>query len=419
MTIIRILTAPLSDPHVSISGIDGTLDGSVAGGAPVDLAPGVHSLAQCPTDEPIVFSVTPEGGLEVASPSAGMATAAGSTLTVHGVAISLDVSAASVRAALGTRATPLLSTDGPTSLRVLPGRWRLSVGPYGLSAAEIVVTSAGTAHVDPSHTAYIDGSGSSALAFHPVSVEIDGTALAHWLLLAGSVEDTFDPPTAIAEHQLLPGGPYAVQPGSGVVADMVITVEPDGSVEVPGKCHGFARTVGNRVVIDGYDVTWDARDLAHGVGSWMVAKPALEVGAGGTVTYRTIPCPDLMLQMASRPVDGKIALTTEGSLDYSTAGDGYLDGRHTATLTMLGHPLVIDARHSGHELAGLPQIGWGATSPHFVIGSVMPWAGSCDIQTTDGLAAAAIRLREDGTVDLLEAIPGLTVATAPRVRFAS
>ena len=164
--------------------------------------------------------------------------------------------------------------------------------------------------------------------------------------------------TPLASLNLTPGG-YEVIVASAVVADFTFTITPQGTVDFDPSFDSFLSGRGtSTLVVNGFEITFDARYLS-GPTTLFVLPDALPVLH---TTLRLLPAHSYGLEQGSGSVTPwPLTITREGKVDYAPAFDiaqnGFLAGRGTSTLQLLGYPLLVDARASGATSVGVQPTG--------------------------------------------------------------
>jgi hypothetical protein len=192
------------------------------------------------------------------------------------------------------------------------------------------------------------------------TIEIDATRLfySHYQI-PGITPDWLESRSTVRALEM-PQGTYHFQIASGYYADFTFRVTAVGTVEYDEAYEPFLDGHGSsRLVIDGFEVTLDARYLSN-------AGVLMVVTTNEWVLHRTVrlvPASHYRVQQGSGIVgDFEFALDLHGRFQYNqgldvTAG-GFLGGRGTSTMQFLGYPLLIDTREGGGEFLLLNPI-WG------------------------------------------------------------
>jgi hypothetical protein len=164
--------------------------------------------------------------------------------------------------------------------------------------------------------------------------------------------------TPLASLDLPPGG-YEVIVASALVADFTFTISPRGTVEFDPSFDSFLSGRGtSTLVVTGFEITFDARYLS-GPTTLFVLPDAVQVL---DTTLRLLPASSYGLEQGSGSVAGwPLTITRAGVVEYEASFDiahnGFLAGRGTRTLQLLGYPLLVDARASGATSVGLQPTG--------------------------------------------------------------
>ena len=238
-------------------------------------------------------------------------------------------------------------------------------------------------------------------------INLDGRALSHDLLLTGVVgaEAVLSRATA---HRLTiaPGTGYGFVIGSGIVADITFGVGEDGSVQLDPAFASFANANGSTLTIRGHAIDIDARALSHDL---------LPIGMLGvdTVLSRTIvnpltvmPASGFSFVVGSGIVaDMSYGIARNGFVMFAPSCDGFLAGKKTATLTILGYPIVLDATHADSDLVGIANIGVHSHKSRELIAVLIP-AQNYLPQTTNGVCATGFNIGRDGRLTFASAAVG-------------
>jgi hypothetical protein len=309
--------------------------------------------------------------------------------------------------------------DGSTSPTILLPAGSYSFQQYSgyFADFQFEVTATGTLDYDPKFDTFLSGRGTSTLTVSGFAIAIDVTALSHGLLpmIAGSKD--FLMPDTVHTLVLVPASFYGFQPGSGIVANFSFGVDLNGNVIIDPKYAGFADGAGsNRLTIRGYVIEIDGRRLTHGLLP-LIARPNNDFLPQTAVNSLTlIPAESYGFQPGSGVVaDMSFSVGLDGLVDYPTSCDGFLQGRGSNVLTLLGYPVLVDATQADSDLVGLADIGQKAQAPRFLLGVLLPTNGY-RLQTVNGVFTQGFVLNRDGSVTVDAAAAGrLIVSTVPRI----
>jgi hypothetical protein len=299
----------------------------------------------------------------------------------------------------------------------------LSAGTYSFQQAsgyytnfQFQVTPTGTLDYDAKFDAFLNGRGTSTLTVAGFTVEVDLTALSHGLLPIVAGAKDFLMPDQVHQLVLVPASFYGFQPGSGIVADFTFEVDLNGNVVVDPKYAGFADSLNSRLTIHGYVVQFDGRRLTHGLLP-LAAIPNNDFLPPIAVNFLTlIPCRYYGFQPGSGIVaDMSFDVGLDGLIDYPADCDGFLQGRGSSLLTLLGYPVLVDATQADSDLLSLVNLSQKAQAPRFLLGVLLP-AKDYLLQSANGVFSQGFDLDRAGVVTVDAAAAGrLVVSTIPRV----
>jgi hypothetical protein len=331
--------------------------------------------------------------------------------------ISIDTSALTFSSFLIPGQTDFL--DGAVSPTIM-----LPTGTYSFQQAsgyfadfQFEVTPTGTLNYDVKFDTFLNGRDTSTLKINGFAITLDSTALSHGLypIIAGN--SSFLMPNTVHTLVLVPASFYNFQPGSGFIANFFFGVDLNGNVVVDSKFSGFAEGTGtNRLTIRGYVIQFDGRRLTHRLLP-LIARPNNDFLPPTSINSLTlIPADGYGFQPGSGIVaDMFFSVGLDGLVDYPISCDGFLQGRGSAVLTLLGYPVLIDATQADSDLVGLVDIGQNAQAPRFLLGVLLP-CNSYRLQTRNGVFSKNFVLERNGRVTVDAAVAGrMVISTAPRV----
>ena len=210
--------------------------------------------------------------------------------------------------------------------------------------------------------ALVNAGGSVALAAPSTfPISIDATRLFYRYFVIPGVTSNWVDSRTVQTFSLAPGQ-YSFQVASGYYADFTFRVSSTGQIDYDPAFNGFLSGRGSATLgIDGLVVTIDARYLS-GSGVLLVAPLTND----DWISYRTVrlvPASYYSFQQGSGVVTSfSVKLGIDGHWTYSGAFDigsgGFLSGTGTATLTLFGYPLLVDARAAGGTGVTVQTI-WG------------------------------------------------------------
>jgi hypothetical protein len=264
MATVHIDTSGLTFPLFTIPGqTSNFIDGSTSPPPAVSLAPGRYNFQQasgyfCDFQ----FEVTAAGTIDYEPTFDGfLGGRGGSTLVVSGFDVTLDGTALShglfpVIAGAGA----FLMPDSVHHLKLVPAsHYSLQPTSGVVASFEFAIDVSGQVHVDPLYSGFATGSGTT-LTISGYTVNIDGRSLSHDLFpVIPRLSNEFLPRSAVNQLTLIPAVGYGLQPGSGIVADMLFSVGLAGLIDFPASCDGFLSGRGsNTLVVNGYPILIDA-----------------------------------------------------------------------------------------------------------------------------------------------------------------
>jgi hypothetical protein len=300
----------------------------------------------------------------------------------------------------------------------------LEVGTYSFQQAsgyytdfQFEVTPAGTLDYDEKFNLFLKGRGTTTLKVEGFAIEIDLTALSNGLLPIVAGANNFLMPDQIHQLVLVPASFYGFQPGSGIVADFVFGVDLNGKVVVDPKYVGFTSGGGSdRLTIQGYVIQMDGRRLTHGLLP-LIARSNHDFLPKTSINSLTlIPCKSYGFQPGSGIVaDMSFDVGLDGTIDYPADCDGFLQGRGSTLLTLLGYPVLVDATQADSDLVGLTDLSLFAQAPRFLLGVLLPAPGY-RLQSAKGVFTQSFDLDRSGVVSVDAAAAGrLVVSSIARI----
>jgi hypothetical protein len=270
MVDIRIDTSSLTHtqfliPELSSEIIEG------ANTQTISLEPGVHGFQQMSAlVANFRFEVTPEGFIDYDIVSEGFLSGRGTTtLTVMGFTITLDARSLSHDLLPMESGASVLSRERTHELTLVPAMGYTFQPTSGISADfrfDLGVN--GEVIIDPRYGGFATANGRS-LIISGYQITIDGRQLSHdlGLFLFGN-RDTL---TRDRTHELtlVPAMGYTFQPTSGILADFRFDLGVNEEVIIDPRYRDFATTDGRALIISGYQITIDGRQLSHDLGLFL------------------------------------------------------------------------------------------------------------------------------------------------------
>jgi hypothetical protein len=169
---------------------------------------------------------------------------------------------------LATAQLGFLSHESIHTVTLLPTQHGYSLQPCSGVLADMVfrLTRAGAVDYDGDCDGFLSGRGTDTLVLRGYTIHLDGRRLSHGIYLLATAQLGFLSHESIHTVTLLPTQyGYSLQPGSGVLADMVFRVKRTGAVDYDGDCDGFVSGRGtDTIVLRGYPVLLNASDTSTG-----------------------------------------------------------------------------------------------------------------------------------------------------------
>jgi hypothetical protein len=294
--------------------------------------PGSHSLTMHSGRSPqptLDFTVQANGTVQF-SPSLDTLVAGRGTrmMVLHGVRIDIDVSELSYLGFALIGAHGFTDTTDPVSFVLMPGRHGLMM-PTSRSpepGIDFTVETDGTLQFDPSFDPYVAGRGTRTIVLHGVRIDIDVSKLSYIgfnLAGAGGFGGSPDPI------------PFVLMPGSHLLT-MTTSNSPEPRLEFSLHADGTLRfdpsldsLIGGRgtraIVLHGARIDIDARASATPfVVEGLATKPIDQILAANLMPGAH--------RFRSPKMDFIFHVTPSLTVDYDTALDRYVVGRHTTTL---------------------------------------------------------------------------------------
>jgi hypothetical protein len=324
---VHVDTSGLTFPLFTIPGqTPSFIDGSTSPPPAVSLAPGSYSFQQasgyfCDFQ----FEVTAAGTIEYETTfDAFLGGRGGSTLVVGGFDVRLDGTALShglfpVIAGAGA----FLMPDSVHDLKLVPAsHYSLQPTSGVVATFEFAVDLSGKVRVAPLYSGFASGSGTTTLTISGYTINVDGRSLSHDLFpVIPRLSNDFLPRSGVSQLTLIPAAGYGLQPGSGIVADMLFSVGIDGLVDFPVSCDGFLGGRGSdTLIVNGYPVLVDASAADSDLLS--IANVGLRADAPRYLFAVLVPAGGYQPQTAKGVFAHGFGVERDGtiSVDPSTAG---------------------------------------------------------------------------------------------------
>jgi DNA-directed RNA polymerase specialized sigma24 family protein len=309
------VTFDTSDTDYTNTAISGTGWRNAGPVRTLRLLPGPHYV-QAPTGAVVRFQVTDAGLVETTD---HLATSQGTTLTIHGLPITIDTSDTDYTntAISGTG----WRNAGPVrTLRLLPGPHYVQA-PTG-AVVRFQVTDTGQVET----TDHLATSQGTTLTIHGLPVTIDRSDVDYTYLAISGIGVRFDRPAYTL--RLLPGPHHVQTPQLNTVR---FQVTADGRIEFDASYDRWAGGRGtSTLTVHGVAITIDATATTHtsiqvsGVAGWK--NPRQEQ------TVRLMPGKHQVVALDGRKYE--FVVKDNGLLDYDPSLDAVLSGRNSTRLTI-------------------------------------------------------------------------------------
>jgi hypothetical protein len=342
--------------------------------------------------------------------------------------IAIDTSALSIKHFRIPEQQPPPPTDfqdgslSPTV--ILPaGTYSFQQDSGNIASFQFEVTATGTLNYPPQFDTFLSGRGTSTLKLNGFAITLDGTALSHGLLLSNTTD--FFMSDSVHNLVLVPAPFYIFLAGSGIVANFTFQIDLDGHVVFDPKFAGFADGSGSKnLTIRGFVVGIDGRRLTQELLPLIDRTPNDFLPATVVNFLTLIPSDIYGFQVGSIGSDMTFVVGLDGLIDFPVSCNGFLQGRGSNTLVLLGYPILVDATQADSDLVGLVGTGQKAQSPRFLLGVLLPTIQSTPpmppigylIQTVNGDFSQPFILDRNGVVTVTAIAAGrMVVSTIPRV----
>jgi hypothetical protein len=345
-----------------------------------------------------------------------------STLKINGFAITLDGTALSHGLVLLVASNvEVFLPDSIHTLVLAPAPfYSFAAGSGNIADFVFGVDLNGNVVIDPKFSGFAEGAGSNRLTIRGYTIEIDGRELSHELLPGFLNVQNFLPFTKVNSITLIPAPFYGLVAGSGIISKLVFGVDLNGNVVIDPKFSGFAEATGNLLTIRGYVVQIDGRRLTNGLLPG-IERPNNEFLPSTAVNSLTlIPADGYGFIVDSGTVaDMSFDVGIDGRLDYPIAFDGFLQGRGSNLLLLLGYPVLIDATQSDSGLSILTFTGPQAQAPRFLFAMLLPTLIGYQFQSKNGVFQKFF-LDRNGNVNVnMNTVGRLVASTIPRIEVIS
>ena len=363
--------------------------------------PGTYSIVD---DEAVGASVqftVSAGGTVSYDPSLeGILTGSGtSTLTVHGITVTIDATHLSLQT-LDVDDSEVSLTSQPFTFSALPGQIFLG-DPQEATVMQLTINPDGTVTYDPSLQGIFTGSGTNTLTVNGVTVTIDATQLSI--------------PSVIVDNAVRTGTSTPITftglPGSIVFADLSegafvrFDLNADGTVSYDPSLEGILSGSGtSTLLIHGVTVTIDSTHLSV---QQLDVNGAIIPSNAAPFSFTGLPGMTFLLDIASEGATVYFTINADGTVSYDPALEGILSGTGTNTLVVNGVILNIDATALSPQISTVTLYGVGSLStaqPQTV--AVLPGEGAINNGTMDILFAISTQGRLDYDASLNSVVSG-------------
>jgi hypothetical protein len=238
------------------------------------------------------------------------------------------------------------------------------------------------------------------------SVTVDATRLGYSaFVIAGPIAGNYFPNnfggnwTANTQTYTVALAPatYTFVVGSGSYDTFTFTLSSAGVISLSEGASSYVTVEGTKIIVRGFEVTVDARYITGQV-NWntnQTKRPPIVLQ-----TSRMIPMTGYRIAMQDNcsfdfTIDQYGLFQYDSSYNYLPASllqkqaSGFLQGQGTATLVLLGYPLLIDARHAGGTGVGISQCGpQKFTTNGVVLANLLPYT-NFELDFGSGLSSLA------------------------------
>jgi hypothetical protein len=173
----------------------------------------------------------------------------------------------------------------------------------------------------------------------------------------------------------------------------------------------FASASGNTLTIRSHTINIDGRALSHDLFPIGIAGPNTFLPRATVNQLTIIPATGYGFQPGSGIVaDLSYGIGRDGGVDFPESCGGFLAGKGTSTLVILGYPMVLNAAHADSDLVGIANVGVRAETPRELVATLVP-AKSYLPQTAKGVCGTGFNIERDGRITFDPAAVGSYVVT--------
>jgi hypothetical protein len=290
----------------------------------------------------IMWGVGCQDGSEIPDGVETVNSAASVTITIDATRLTPTELISSCGGVLRFDSTVIQSISAPA------GSCVLKTGTNGVIGS-FTVTPAGTVDYDPSlDVGVFSGRGTSTLSVVPHAIAIDATGLTQTTLRFVGVTSTPSFDSGGIQHLALASTAsvnYVVETaGSGVIGSFTVT--PAGTVDYDASTDGVFSGHGTSTLsVVPHAITLDATGLTQTTLRFVgvTSTPSFDSGELQHLALASTASFGYLVETAGSGVIGFFKVTPAGTVDYDASTDGVFAGRGTSTLTVVPHPITIDA----------------------------------------------------------------------------
>jgi hypothetical protein len=341
---------------------DMVLDGTPFATADVEsslLTPGTHTLSAGNSTGGITFTVAADGTVDYDPALDNILSGRGTTtLVVHGTNVTIDASDLTT-GSLVLDGEFAVSTAAPYEFTAFPGTYTLGDENAAGTDLEFEVADDGTVHYSPSLEGILTGEGTTTLAVHGISVTVDLTHLSTPLM---SLDDHEASIAATFVFSALPGTYTLLDVEASAGASLNFTVNANGTVHYDPTLEGILTGAGSStLVVHGVTVTVDTTHLST---PNLVIESEVSVSNTAPFAFSTLPGTFQLMDGYASGSSLNFSVNADGTVSYDPSIEGIVTGAGTATLTVLGATVTVDATPLTSPILGLDsEIPLGNSAP--------------------------------------------------------
>ena len=392
---ITINATALTAVTFLVYGITGEIKTSVV--HQLQLLPGQYNFRNPAGIRPLIpFEIKADGTVAYdpnfdadASPKGFLNGLGTSTIVLLGHAITIDARALTTATLHVWGIRNDWATAQVQQMRLLPGQYSFRNPPSGRPLIPFEIKADGIVDYDPDFDAdaspkgFFKGLGTSTIVLLGHAITIDASALTTRTLHVYGIWN--DWATSEVQHlRLLPGQYYFRNPPAGrplipfaIRSDGTVAYEP--SFDADSNPNGFYKGLGTASIkLLGHTITVDARALALSIPSFFVNGITDPLPTADPQRLQLLPAyyafstpagtgPNINFEVAS---EGRVSYGLE--LDISATPPGYLSGRWTKSLSVVGYGILIDARVYAGAVVALHPFGIVLDTSNLQLISLLP-----------------------------------------------